>query len=371
MDNKENDVIIPEVVEEVDKIKDNAVATMHNRFVEARLKMTIEEQRIMLALISLIEPDDEDFKDYKIPVSLLQELAGTKRKDIYSAVKGALERLLKRTIVIETETDLEMFNFISYGRYKRGEGYFIVSIDKHLKPYLLKLKEKFTKIPLKYIFPLRSVYAIRLYELLKQYEHTGYRIDYILSLRDMLDIEPYEYQRFVDFDKWVLKRAIKEINEKTDLEVSYKKKRTGRKITHIEFEIKSKRKKSKIGDTTETIKSSSESVDTQGQKQAKNNQADLWATVLRVLENKYGAEPDDIDLLSTYVYPVYQTDTTPKKMVLKTNIEAEKGKQKIREVLKKYWEQIKKITNLETMGNYIPAVSKTVLEKGKELPFGY
>ena len=373
MDNKENDVIIPEVVEKVEKIKNNAIATMHNQLVEARLKLTIEEQRIMLALISLIEPEDEDFKDYKIPVSLLQELAGTKRKDIYSAVKGALERLLKRTIVIETETDLEMFNFLSYGKYKRGEGYFIVSIDKHLKPYLLQLKEKFTKIPLKYIFPLRSVYAIRLYELLKQYEHTGYRIDYILNLRDMLDIEPYEYPRFVDFDKWVLKRAIKEINEKTDIEVSYKKKRTGRKITHIEFEIKSKRKKSKIGDTTETTKTPSQSLDIQGQKQVEKDyqpKTDLWATVLTILENRYDAEPDDIDLLQLYVYPVYKTDTEPKRMVLHTDIATEKGKQAIRETLKKYWEQIKEIVKVETFENYIPAISKSMFEKGKELPFG-
>ena len=250
MDEKKKDEIIePEVITEVESIKNNSIATMHNKLVEARYKLTVEEQRIMLALISLIQPEDEDFKDYKIPVSVLQELTGTRRKDIYTAVKEAVEKLLKRTIVIETEKDFEAFNFISYGRYRRGEGYFIVSIDKHLKPYLLKLKEKFTSIPLKFIFPLRSVYAIRLYELLKQYESTGYRIDYLSDLREMLGIEPDEYKRFDNFERKVLKTAIKEINEKTDIEVKYKKKKTGRKITHIEFEIKSKPNISKDDET--------------------------------------------------------------------------------------------------------------------------
>ena len=263
---KDGEIIEPEVITEVDEIKNNALATMHNRFVEARYKLTVEEQRIMLALISLIQPDDEDFKDYKIPVSVLKELTGTKRKDIYSAVKEAVERLLKRTIKIETEEGFEAFNFISYGRYKRGEGYFIVSIDKHLKPYLLQLKERFTSIPLKYIFPLRSTYSIRLYELLKQYESTGFRVDYLPELREMLGIEPNEYPRFDNFERKILKVAIKEINEKTDLEVSYTKKKTGRKITHIEFEIKPKRRVdiSNEGYTTKSEKTSSQTIDTQG-----------------------------------------------------------------------------------------------------------
>ena len=65
MDEKKKDEIIePEVITEVESIKNNSIATMHNKLVEARYKLTVEEQRIMLALISLIQPEDEDFKDY-------------------------------------------------------------------------------------------------------------------------------------------------------------------------------------------------------------------------------------------------------------------------------------------------------------------
>ena len=311
MDNNSSEVTNPEIITEVEDIKNNAIATMHNKFVEARYKLTIEEQRILLALISLIQPDDEDFKDYKIPVSVLKELTGTKRKDIYTAIKEAVERLLKRTIIIETEKDFEAFNLISYGRYRRGEGYFIISIDKHLKPYLLKLKERFTKIPLKYIFPLRSVYAIRLYELLKQYEKAGCRVNHIKDLREMLGIEEDEYKRFFDFERRVLKLAIDEINKKTDLEVSYKKKKTGRKITHIEFTIKTKHKASNdkdereifekvkmlnVGYTPKLTKTPSETLDIQGQKQGsffdgrkeenKRKNTGIWEDI-RKLRNEY------------------------------------------------------------------------------------
>ena len=261
---RKDEAVKPEVIEEVEDIRDNAVATMHNKFVEARYKLTIIEQRIMLSLISLVEPEDEDFRDYKIPVKVLQELAGTKRKDIYEAINEATDRLMSRILKIELEDEegnkyFEKFSFISYARYKEGEGYFIVSIDKYLKPFLLKLKERFTKIPLKYIFPLRSVYSIRLYELLKQYQETGYRIDKIEDLREMLGVEEHEYKAFKDFERRVIKKAVSEINEKTDLQVSYVKKKTGRKITHIEFYIEQKQ-----GYPTEITKTPSQSIDTQG-----------------------------------------------------------------------------------------------------------
>ena len=369
---KNKEIIIPEVVKEVNKANKNAIATIHNDLIQARHKLSLEEIRLMDTIISFIQPEDKDFKRYKIPVAVFKDLFGTQRKDIYDVVKRAVEGLLSKPIKIEKKNEkgkrfFEMFNFISYGRYEEGAGCFYISIAPEFKPYLLQLKEFFSKIPIKYTYVLNSRYAIRLYELLKQYENTGFRVDYLPELREMLGIEENEYPRFEAFERRVIKRAIKEINEKTDLEVSYTKKKTGRKITHIEFEVKSKK-----ADTTETTKTPSKSLDTQGQKQAEKNyqpKTDLWANVLTILENRYNADTDDIDLLQLYVYPVYKTDTKPKKMVLHTSIEAEKGKQAIRETLKKYWEQLKEIVKIETFENYIPAISKSMFEKGKELPF--
>jgi len=268
----EDRVIEPEVItelEEINQINKNAIATIHNNLIQARHKLSLEEIRLMDTIISFIQPEDEDFKIYKIPVSIFKDMYGEQRKDIYDVVKRTIEGLLSKPIKIETvnkngKKSFKMFNFISYGEYLEGQGSFYISISPQFKPYLLKLKEFFTKIPIKYTYILKSKYAIRLYELLKQYEETGFRIDGIKDLREMLGVEDCEYSRFVDFERWVLKTAVKEINEKTDIEVSYKKKKTGRKITHIEFTIKSK--KAEIEDTTQTTKSIPQSVDIQEQK---------------------------------------------------------------------------------------------------------
>ena len=340
----------------VDKVNKNAVATMHNKFIEARYKLTLEEQRIFLSLISLIQPDDEDFKDYKISVKAISELIGTKHKNMYRVLDEATDRLMQRIIKIEAidENDKKIFKkfaFISYAEYKEGEGYLIISIDKHLKPYLLQLKEQFSKVPLKYLFKLRSTYAVRLYELLKQYENTGYRVDYLLDLREMLGVEENEYKRFSDFEKRVLKQAIEEINEKTDLEVSYKKKKTGRKITHIEFEIRSKQ-----GYPSQEEDNYLEDIDIQ----PLDFGSDLWGGTLKILENVFGADVNDIDELKEWTIAKYKTDTMPKQMIIDTIIapNLKEERRKLLKILLRYWNAIKEIVKTETNGNYEPKVNK-------------
>ena len=352
MEKREYDVIIPEMVE-MNKISKKAVANIHNALIQSRHKLSVEEIRLMDTIISFIQPEDEEFKRYKIPVSIFQELYGTQRKDIYGVVKRAVEGLLSKPIKIESLNSkgkkvFEMFNFISYGRYEEGSGCFYVEIDRNFKPYLIELKEFFSRIPIKYTYVLKSTYAIRLYELLKQYENTGFRVDSLPDLREMLGVEPEEYSRFDNFERRVIKPAVKEINEKTDLEVSYTKKRTGRKISHIEFEVKSKN--AKIGNTTETTKSPSESIDIQGQKMEKNfNSEDLWKGVLKILEYNYGIHPVDIDFLRDKTRVEYNAKLTPKEIVV-FPVEDENL---VKGILEEMKPKIDEIVKIETGGTYV------------------
>jgi plasmid replication initiation protein len=357
---KENDVIYPEVYEVSDKVKiERRNAVMENALIEARYNLTVEEQRLVLCTIAMldnVETASSGFPMLRIPVKLIIEATGIHEKN-YNQIKNALQRLMGRVITIEDEDGFELYQWFAKAKYKQGEGFIEVQFHPDLKPYLLELKKRFTKIPLKQILQLRSKYAIRLYELLKRYEDTGFRTDYIPELREKLGVEKGEYERFFDFERRVLKPAVKEINEKTDLEVSYQKKKTGRKITHIEFEIKPKKK-----DTTKTKKTTSENIDIQRQK----NQPDLWDTTLVILENLYKANPDDIDILRQHIFAVYKTDTQPKIMVLCTKVATDKGKKTLLKIINKYYKQMQKIVNTETNSNYEVKICKQFLEEGVE-----
>lgn len=104
-----------------------------------------------------------------------------------------------------------------------------------------QLKECFTRYRLSKTAQLTSVYAIRLYEMMVQWQST--KVVPMLDLevlRERLDIQPDEYPRVFDFKKRVLDPAITQINDHTDITVSYEQHKTGRAITGFTFKLKQK-----------------------------------------------------------------------------------------------------------------------------------
>ena len=68
----------------------------------------------------------------------------------------------------------------------------------------------------------------------------------------MLALEKGQYIRIYDFERFVLKPSMEEINELTDINVSYEKVKKGRKVVGIEYTISSKDDKSYIKYLNET-----------------------------------------------------------------------------------------------------------------------
>lgn len=93
----------------------------------------------------------------------------------------------------------------------------------------------------------KSIYAIRLYELLKKeanivqrYQKTSeFHKEFKLSfLREAFGIEDTQYSKINDFKRFTIEPAKREINEKTELQISevmYGK--TGRAISRITFHV--------------------------------------------------------------------------------------------------------------------------------------
>jgi plasmid replication initiation protein len=107
-----------------------------------------------------------------------------------------------------------------------------------LKPYLLQLKERFTKYHLDSVLKLKSFYSIRLYELLKQWETLKTRTVEVQELRNAFGIPDDKYKQYGHLKKKVLLLAQKEINEKTEVFFEFTEVKKGRKIVMLKFDIK-------------------------------------------------------------------------------------------------------------------------------------
>jgi plasmid replication initiation protein len=214
-----------------------------NELIEARYKLSIAEQRLVMLLASEISPDDEDFKSYEIRVSDFAKMFGLEKcNSMYSEVQKAAKELVGKRLDLSKNGKEIYTTWLSYVEYVDGSG--VVNLEFHasLKPYFLQLKGYYTQYKLHHVMSFKSQYSMRLYELLKmdafkvskngQFEKSFELQEY----RDLLGIEKKAYSIFADFRKNVVQPLVSEISDKTDLfiaDVKYGK--TGRKITNITF----------------------------------------------------------------------------------------------------------------------------------------
>jgi len=227
-------------------LKKSPLVTQSNKIIEARYSLTIAEQRLVLTLISMISPEDEDFKDYIIKISDFQKLLNLTNKDLYKRTEDTILKLASRVIKIDNDTGYLVSHWFSSAEYIQQEGIIKISFDKKLKPYFLQLKEQFTKHNLFTVANFRSTHTIRIYMLLKQYQNIGHRTFELQELKDILDIKKGEYEVFYEFKKRVINQSKKEFETKnkesggyqSDITFELETMRTGRKISHLKFIIK-------------------------------------------------------------------------------------------------------------------------------------
>ena len=134
----------------------------------------------------------------------------------------------------------------------------MIQFNQFIMPYLIDLKAEFTQYKISELKELNSKYSIILYRWLSmnynQYEHYnvkgGRRAEQVenyrnpsISVKELREITDTvnEYPRFDNFERRVLKIALKEINDHTSFNVSYEKVKKGRSIDSIVFHIEKKR----------------------------------------------------------------------------------------------------------------------------------
>lgn len=213
-----------------------------NKLVEAHYRLTLQEKRLILWLIKEIGKDDTDFKKYYLKITDFAEMMGLNHKTQYKEMRKITKALISRSIEIEnTETSAVMqMTWLCFAHWEPKKGFCSLEFHPQLKPYLLQLKGQFTKIGFADFLDLKSVYSIRVFELLAQYEHLGKRYIDIPDLRSWLGINKEEYFLYANFKQRVIERAKTEINAKTEYEVEYTETKESRRVIGLEWTIKKK-----------------------------------------------------------------------------------------------------------------------------------
>ena len=210
---------------------------------KSRFSLSTQQQKILLYIISQIEPFDDEFTLYNFKITDFCAVCGIEPKsDIYTIIKKQIKEIADKSIWIENEEEKDtLLRWIEKPYIDKHSGTIQIKLDEDMKPYLLQLKEKFTEYELIYTLNFKSKYSIRLYEYLKSIHYNKLE-EYIIKLpidkfQKLLDSQ---YKDFKDFHTRVLKPAHKEINQYSDLIFEYELIKEGRKTTEIRLIINTK-----------------------------------------------------------------------------------------------------------------------------------
>ncbi len=229
-----------EIDNELDSINTKNWVTKSNELIESTYKLSLQEQRILLVMASKVQPKDETLKTYRFRARDFIEIIGNSKKTgFYSYLREIVNGLQTKVLTIKKDGKQRNYSWVITSIYEDNEGYITLQFHPELKGFFLQLKDKFTSYQLENVVRLKSVYSIRIYELLKQYEPIKKRKLTLLELRNFLGIEQTKYKQYGHFKSKVLLVAQNEINNNTDINFMFNEVKTGRKVTGIEFIINS------------------------------------------------------------------------------------------------------------------------------------
>ena len=199
------------------------VAKSNELIQQSRYSMTVQQNKIMLYLISKIKPMDIGDEVYSVSVRDFCKVcnidynSGKNYEDAKKAIKAIADKSVWVRQADGSEVLLRWLNRVKLNRETNG---FEITFHEDMLPYLYDLQSRYTRYCFDNVLTMKSKYGIRLYELLKSYQFSNNEISFTVEeLKKRLDAEGYK--RYPDFRRFVLEKAIEDINECSDIAVSY------------------------------------------------------------------------------------------------------------------------------------------------------
>jgi len=228
-------------------VKDNAL-------INASYNLDLVEQRlILLAIIEARETGKGINANDALEVHASSYINhfNVEKHTAYTVLKNAADDLFERRFSYQFingngNTEHVKSRWVSEIRYVENEALIKLIFAPSVVPLITRLEQHFTSYELKQVSQLSSRYAVRLYELLIAWRSTGQTPIFELSkFRNQLGISDDEYKRMELFKRRVLDVAVSQVNELTDITVSYDQHKKGRTITGFSFSFKQKKEHQK------------------------------------------------------------------------------------------------------------------------------
>lgn len=233
-----------------------------NALVEASYRLSLYEQRIMLACIAQVRRDAPltDQQLYTVSAQQIADMAGVGLKTAYRDLKSASERLFRREVTLHEAPNgkggpkVRLTRWVQEVVYQEDQGTVALRFSQPMVPYLSQLSAQFTRYALEDVAKMTSAHAIRLYELLCQWRDIGSREMELSWFREALHLEE-RYGNIRDLKRRVIEPAVEQINMISPMWVKWSQRKTGRRVSHLIFRFGEKASKKPYKPRKEKAKS--------------------------------------------------------------------------------------------------------------------
>jgi len=195
-----------------------------NSITNARYDFTACQLDILFCVMGQIHDDDTFDKIYIIYAKEIEDMTG--RLWQYVQFKEATENMGSRVFEVETDKLYRQFWLFQQVDYIKGQGRIEIMFTKQAINLLKQLKNNFTTYELQSALSMSSKYAKRIYQICSQWKDIGeskkFDIKELKSILGLIDKQGNEqFKQIVDLKNKVLDMAVKQINEHSDLDISY------------------------------------------------------------------------------------------------------------------------------------------------------
>jgi plasmid replication initiation protein len=222
----------------------NNLVVKKKALLEFKYSLGINEQRLLLASISKLDSRKPlaEGTEIEITVQEMSDLFDQQRNNVYRDMKRSCKKLRASYITTTDKDKITEINWVSTASYWHDESKVVIVFNNAILPYLTSITEKFIKYKIADVSGFQSIYSLRFYELLHQYQYDGkgsFEIS-IDDFRSLLDLGN-KYSTFGELKRSVIEKVIFEINQSSNLKVSYGERKRNRKVVSLQFAFETKK----------------------------------------------------------------------------------------------------------------------------------
>lgn len=224
----------------------NNYVVQANTLIGGKQALKVNSAKLIRSAIMQVVKEDSELKTYTITIDQMAELFGVSKSNLYRDIQDITDDIFSNPVFLKLETKKKTawvkIPWVTRCEYHSDMGV-AIKLNDELKPYLINLKKHYTQYELADVLTMKSIYGIRIYELLQEARMSQNMplegVDITLSvqtIREACDCED-KYPTFSNFRARVIDAAVNDINKFTNFRVVYSYQKQGKNVVGIIFHM--------------------------------------------------------------------------------------------------------------------------------------